>query len=39
MNGKYEGYHYGSGSYYEISVKGNSINFYDYGTGQYYDFS
>lgn len=36
---KYEGYHYGNSSYYEITISGSMINFYDFSTAQYYRFS
>ncbi|CAB1213262.1 hypothetical protein [Acinetobacter bouvetii] len=36
---KYEGYHYGNASYYEITVTGTNITFYDCDTGEYYRFT
>ena len=36
---KYEGYHYGNSSYYEITISGSTISLYDFSTGQYYKFS
>ena len=36
---KYEGYHYGNSSYYEITISGLTITLYDFSTGQYYNFS
>lgn len=37
-SGKYGGYHFGSGSFYEITVRDNGVSFYDYGSGQFYNF-
>ncbi|TCB51418.1 hypothetical protein E0H80_05250 [Acinetobacter sp. ANC 4779] len=36
---KYEGYHYGSSSYFEITISGSTLSFYDFGTEQYFRFS
>ncbi len=36
---KYEGYHYGNSSYYEITISGSTISLYDFSTEQYYNFT
>lgn len=38
-SGKYGGYHFGSATHYEITVRSNGVSFYDFGTGQFYNFS
>jgi hypothetical protein len=36
---KFSGYDYGSSSFFDGEVKGETISIYDYGTGNYHDYS
>ena len=38
-SGKYGGYHFGSSTFYEITVRDNGVSFYDFSTGKFYNFS
>lgn len=38
-DGRYEGYDYGSGSFWEATVAGNQVEIYDYGSGDFHSYS
>ena len=38
-NGKYDGYDYGTGSHFTISIDGNTAQVYDYGSSGYFAYS